>query len=398
MGLKFWKRRKKNKVQDGNKNIEEVLEYLNDQGAYSDTEEFKHQAEHEMLERCEEIIEAMRELEEAKAEYRVVTDYLKDIQKLKDIPQDAQEELRGVAENVAKLNKARDLYLNTSQRISDAQFLQIQQEEKELPNAIRRLETNEAYEATIKRDMNYLEGEKQEWIYCKEEVKEELRRMRIFSYVLFGIFGVFLAVVLTLQTIGNIDTRWIFTLLATAVTVAGFFIYFKQQRDTEQLKQCEANINRAIVLLNKVKFRYVNTKNAVDYACEKYHVHNSKELTYIWEQYMEAVKEKEKYQQTNEDLDYYNSRLIKRLKKYQLYDSKVWLSNPEAIYNDKEMVEVQHNLVVRRQKLRERIEYNAKNIVEMRKDVEHIAAAQKELVPELQEIIDSIDSLSNQTK
>lgn len=398
MGLKFWKRRKKKQIQDGHKNIEDVLEHLSEQGSYSNTEEFQRQAEHEMLGRCEEIIEAMRELEEAKAEYRVVTDYLKDIQKIKGAPEETQEELRGVAENVAKLNKARDLYLNTSKKISDAQFLQIQQEEKELPNAIRRLETNEAYEATIRRDMNYLEGEKQEWIYCREEVKDELRRMRILSYILFGVFGVFLALILTLQSLGNIDTRWIFTLLATAVTVAGFFIYFKQQKDTAQLKQCEANINRAIVLLNKVKFRYVNTKNAVDYACEKYHVNNSKELTYIWEQYMEAVKEKERYQQTNEELEYYNSRLIKRLKKYDLYDSNVWLSNPEAIYNDKEMVEVQHNLVARRQKLRERIEYNAKNIVEMRNDIENIASVQKELVPELQEILDSINSLAKQAK
>ena len=31
-------------------------------------------------------------------------------------------------------------------------------------------------------------------------------------------------------------------------------------------------------------------------------------MTYIWEQYQDAVREKEKYLQTNEELDYYNSR------------------------------------------------------------------------------------------
>ncbi len=46
--------------------------------------------------------------------------------------------------------------------------------------------------------------------------------------------------------------------------------------------------------MNKIKFKYVNTKNAVDYACEKYHVHNSKELTYIWEQYQDAGAVKRK--------------------------------------------------------------------------------------------------------
>ena len=311
--------------------------------------------------------------------------------------QTTQEDLHEVAGNVAKLNKARDQYLNTAQKISDAQFVQMQQEEDEIPDAIRRLEANEAYEAAIRRDMNYLEGEKQAWVYCMEEVKEEMHHLRIFSYVLFGVFIVLMALILVLQGVKNVDTKLMFTLLVSAAAIGGFFLYFRQQRDIDQLKRCEANINGAIILLNKIKFKYVNTKNAVDYACEKYHVHNSKELTYIWEQYQDAVREKEKYLQTNEELDYYNSRLVRRLKDYQLYDAKVWTGNPEAIYNDKEMVEVQHNLIARRQKLRERIEYNTKNILNMRKEVEEIAASQKQMVPELKEIIDSIDSLSSQS-
>ena len=127
--------------------------------------------------------------------------------------------------------------------------------------------------------------------------------------------------------------------------------------------------------MNKIKFKYVNTKNAVDYACEKYHVHIRRN-NHIWEQYQDAVREKEKYLQTNEELDYYNSRLVRRLKDYQLYDAKVWTGNPEAIYNDKEMVEVQHNPIARRQKLRERIEYNTKNILNMRKEVEEISKSE----------------------
>ncbi len=51
-----------------------------------------------MLGRCEEIIEAIRELEEAKSEYRIVTDYLNDIQKIRNIPKETQEDLHEVAE------------------------------------------------------------------------------------------------------------------------------------------------------------------------------------------------------------------------------------------------------------------------------------------------------------
>ena len=122
--MRFWKRRKKAKEQpEAKQNIEDVLEHLNTRGAYTDSAEYKRQGEHEMLGRCEEIIEAIRELEEAKSEYRIVTDYLNDIQKIRNIPKETQEDLHEVAGNVAKLNKARDQYLNTAQKISDAQFV-----------------------------------------------------------------------------------------------------------------------------------------------------------------------------------------------------------------------------------------------------------------------------------
>lgn len=225
--MRFWKRRKKAKEQpEAKQNIEDVLEHLNTRGAYTDSAEYKRQAEHEMLGHCEEIIEAIRELEEAKSEYRIVTDYLM-ISKKSAISQRKHRRICEVAGNVAKLNKARDQYLNTAQKISDAQFVQMQQEEDEIPDAIRRLEANEAYEAAIRRDMNYLEGEKQAWVYCMEEVKEEMHHLRIFSYVLFGVFIVLMAVILVLQGVKNVDTKLMFTLLVSAAAIGGFFLYFR---------------------------------------------------------------------------------------------------------------------------------------------------------------------------
>ena len=77
---------------------------------------------------------------------------------------------------------------------------------------------------TIRRDMNYLEGEKQAWVYCMEEVKEEMHHLRIFSYVLFGVFIVLMAVILVLQGVKNVDTKLMFTLLVSAAAIGGFFL------------------------------------------------------------------------------------------------------------------------------------------------------------------------------
>ena len=109
---------------------------------------------------CSQISEVSKELEEEKAEYRIVSDYLKDIQTLENLPEEDLEEIRSTAEHVQALNRKRDAYQNAEKKISDVQFMQMEQEESKIPDAIVRLRSNEEYQTAVKRDMNYLEGEK----------------------------------------------------------------------------------------------------------------------------------------------------------------------------------------------------------------------------------------------
>ena len=152
-------------------------------------------------------------------------------------------------------------------------------------------------------------------------------------------------------------------------------------------------MNHAIELLNKIKFKYVNVTNAVDYAREKYRVKNSYELNYVWEQYLNEVKEREKFEKTNQDLQYFNDKLVGLLKRYRLYDAEVWFNRSQALVDKNEMVEVKHNLIVRRQKLRSRIEFNSKSIRERRSEIDSILKKQNINTPEIRGIIDSIDHL-----
>jgi hypothetical protein len=55
-------------------------------------------------------------------------------------------------------------------------------------------------------------------------------------------------------------------------------------------------------------------------------------------------------------LEFFNNELIHELKKHGVVDSEIWIYQPTAILDNKEMVEVRHRLNVRRQKLRDRIE------------------------------------------
>ena len=247
----------------------------------------------------------------------------------------------------------------------------MEQEEETLTESIRTLQANEMYQAAVKRDMNYLEGEKNEWAYYREELMEEQKILRKASYVVFGMVLAFLAVILVLHVTLEMDVRILFTILMVAAAASGFFMLYRNQNNTREIKRAEVNMNHAITLLNHTKIKYVNSTNAVDYACEKYHVHNSYELTYLWEQYLEAKREREKFERNSDDL----------------------ISQPNALVDKREMVEIKHELLSRRQKIRASIEYNMDVVLEQKEEIEKLMKEYHEEIPEVREIINSVDRL-----
>lgn len=341
---------------------------------------------------CGQIAEAGKELEEEQAEYRIITDYLNDIELLENLPDEEMTEIRSVAESIENLNHLRDKYKNSEKKISDAQFVQMQREEELIPNAIKRLRDNETYQDAVKKDMNYLEGEKTEWHYNKFELIRQQKLLKNLSFILFALFLVSVVVLLVLQTGFYEDISYIWTIVIFLAAVSGFLIFMKMSSNQTEIKQSEVNMNYAIVLLNKVKFKYVNVTNAVEYAREKYNVKNAYEFNYLWEQYLNEVREREKFRQTNEDLEYFNGKLVRLLNRYRMYDARVWVNQSSALIDKKEMVEVKHNLIVRRQKLRARMEYNAQNIRERKTELDEVLRKEKINTPEIRQIIKSIEN------
>ena len=383
MGL-FRKKRKP-------KYVEEILEYNGIQQPEQQEEAPAPKHKNPAMEYCDQILKASKALDETKQEYRIVTDYLTDIQSIENLPKQEMEEIQEVANHVRLLNESRDAYLNKAKTISDSQYAQMEQLQDQMPDVIKRLKANETYQTTVKRDMQYLEGEREEWRYYKEAMEQESRILR---RVLFGLAGVFIAAVIAIFVLGflmHFDVQMPFL---AAVIVAGALeglLALRLQNDVIDIKKSQANINRAVMLLNKISFKYVNVTNAVDYACEKYHVKNSYELNYIWEQYLEAAQEREKYERNNDELEYFNQKLIRLLHSYHLYDAKIWIYQTQALLDKKEMVEVKHELVVRRQKLRSSMEAQVANIQGAKTEIQKLVKAHPGNEEEIQEILDALD-------
>ena len=109
------------------------------------------QAKRYVVDLCEQMINTAKDLEDAKAEYDLVTSYLTDVQTIEDLKDEEKAPIVECATHVAKLDKERSEFLKTERKLSDTQFAQMQEEEDQLPGIIKRLKSNESYLDAIKK-------------------------------------------------------------------------------------------------------------------------------------------------------------------------------------------------------------------------------------------------------
>lgn len=348
---------------------------------------------HAAVDRCEDLIEQARELEDARSEYRIVTAYLSDVELLQELPEEERRALSETAEQVVALNQDREKYLKKEKKISDAAFREMEREERTMPDTIERFAANEAYLATLERDMGYLENEKVQWEMYGEDYRDSARRLKLLLKVLLGTAVFFVIFALVLQVFFRLSLMGLLVAVCAVIAAAAFFLYIRSMNEEREIEQCDVNRNHAVKLLNKVRIKYVYIKNAVDYTAEKYHVNSSHELLKKWENYQEAVRERTKYQANSEELSFYTEKLQKLLHQHRLYDENVWLQDPEGLTDPRELVEIKHNMIVRRQKLRQRIEYGMDKIKGERAEIERLLDKNPEGRREIEGILGTIERI-----
>jgi hypothetical protein len=339
---------------------------------------------------CEQILECTKQLEDLKTEYQAVTSYMTDIQKIDLIPKEEREQLNEAARKIITSTRERAKYQNKTIKISDSQFKNIAKYEDTMADELKKMKEYEIYQTTIKNDMQYLDGEKGSLNYQIEEIEDKhdyLNKMAIttsiFVILLFGIF-----IILGNLYEANMQIPFLMTIIMALFSA--IYIFINAASNKKEMKLVERKLNRAIVILNKVKIKYINNTNALDYSYQKFMVNSYAELNYLWEQYLKAKEEEKSYRKNTELLEYNNRELITELKIYDIADPDIWIYQAAAILDDKEMVEVRHRLNVRRQKLRERIDYNNKlkdtSIEEIQKLLDQKPESRDEIASMLREL------------
>lgn len=301
---------------------------------------------------------ANKAVEDAKDEYEAVTNSLRDVQIITEIPKEARRELAAAAERIIELSIERENYQKSPNKIPEEQYLKMESYGEDIRDMMKRLDDDEKYAEVIKEDMKVLEGEKGEIRYEIDEIQDKLELYKKLMGWVIGALGA--VVVFTGVNISMWEGQynvWIYGMLAfIGVTLAAIFA--KQQEERKELRYQERKMNRAISLLNKAKVRYVNIRTSIDYQHLKYGVESAYELNHIWGIYLEMKRERELYRNSSKELHDAETELIAILSDFQLLDPRIWVHRSAALLDEREMVEVRHDLNVRRQKLRKNMEYN----------------------------------------
>ena len=314
--------------------------------------------EAELTHHMSQIIDATYEMEDLKREYELVTSYFTDIQRIEQMPDGQRFVLEDDARKILMLEESRRTLKETPRRVPSDKYQLLTRLEPEIPDAIEEMKELESMRGKIKRDLEYLEGEKGALEYQEEDLKEKQLTIRRAAIVLGTLAALSIVTFLWINIQFGTDLIAAGAIIAIIVLIIEFFLVMNHSRIEGERKLAYRKHNRAIVLQYKVKIKWLNNTNHLDYLYAKYEVNSRKELAYNWEQYQLMREEERKLRQSTGDLKVYQEEIISNLQRAGVNDCMVWLQQVVAFVDKREMVEVKHSLNVRRQRLREQMQQN----------------------------------------
>ncbi|MDE5696921.1 MAG: hypothetical protein K2I96_05840 [Lachnospiraceae bacterium] len=353
----------------------------------------KTQREHYVKACMEQMSEASRELDTLGGEYNLVTSYLTDMEEIEAQPDEIKEQLKTCASKILELENSRKKLDKKRRIMKPEDYLRMERIEQYMPEGYTRLKEAEDYQVLVKRDMGRLDGERHAYFYRKNELQNSMQNMKGITFMCVGSM---LFLILMLAIIGaswhlDVSLGYAIAVLIVASTLAFVFVKFHEAQ--RELVKVEKGINKLVLLQNTVKIRYVNNTNLLEYLYVKYNVNSSNELKKLWDKYIEENIHREQEKQMEHDLDINEASLIQLLRSCNIADPNVWLHQAEALVDSKEMVEIRHGLIIRRQKLRKQMEYNAKVAQEAQDEVKDIVAKYPEYAEKILDLVSDYEKV-----
>ncbi|MCI8615842.1 hypothetical protein D7V94_04750 [Parablautia intestinalis] len=336
----------------------------------------------------EQIAEASKELENLQFEYNMVTSYLKDIEEIEALSEEDAAELKDCARKIDNLERQQTGYEERKNRMDEETFRELERMEDEFEEGYEKLTEAEEYQDLVKRDLRKLDGERQAYYYRRSELRRIIADTKSMTIVCTVAVILCILILFVLQFGFRMDTKPGYLAAAAVGAIAITIIFIKHNDSIKELSQVENGINRIISLQNTVKIRYVNNTHLLEYLYFKYNVSSAAELGKNWKRYVKEKEERHNYQIAVRELDECHKELVEILRFHKIMDPMIWLHQVPALIDKKEMVEVRHSLIIRRQSLRKRMDYNKEVIAgKAQAEVKDLVDTYPEYAKEILEIV-----------
>ena len=308
----------------------------------------------------EQMAEASKELETLGGEYNLVTSYLTDMEEIEALPPEIKEQLSNMAKQLVELEDSHKKKKERKNIMPEEQYQHMERIAEYMPEGYEKLKKTEEYQVLVKRDLNRLEGEKQAYYFRKNELQNGQKNMKGMTAICVGSMVFLMMLLAILGVTFKLDVTMGYLIAVLIAAGALTLVYVKHGDSEKELARVNKAINKIVLLQNTVKIRYVNNTNLLEYLYIKYDVDSASDLKKLWAKYEEETKQREEERQLQNDMDFNQAALVRLLRKCKIQDPNIWLHQAVALYDNKEMVEIRHGLIIRRQKLRKQMEYNAK--------------------------------------
>ncbi len=311
----------------------------------------------------EQIAEASKEMDLLTGEYSLVTSYLMDIEEIEALPGAEREEVKKIAHRLAALEQEREQYKDRKRLISDAEYYRMRKQENEISQGIEKIKKEEKYNVLVKQDLQRLDRERHAYQFRREELETMQLNLRGMALIFLTALVICIVMLLVLQFVFEMNTYAGYFLAVLAAAIAVTVLCVKYLDANKEAARVENAINRLIQLQNKVKIRYVNNVNLLDYLYIKYNTDSGAKLEKSWQNYLQEKEERKQFAEAEAKADYYGRQLVEKLSHFRVSDPARWVHQSGALLDKREMVEIRHDLILRRQALRKQLDYN-KNVAE----------------------------------
>lgn len=335
----------------------------------------------------EAIKEAKSQCGDIKFEYGQVTSYLKDIQLMDQAPEEEKEKLLTAAQLILELTRERKKLQKREYKFTDGQRRALENYEELVGNDIKKLLEYEDFQMKIKSDLRQLTSEKNLLMADKKDIIRRQRFLKTVGKCLTALLIATGAMLAALKLCFKVDIALPFVATVAAAFVIAVLILNEARKNRIDMVITEKKCNRAIFLSNRVKIKYVNNVRTLDYMYHKYQVRNATELDFVYNQYVRAKREWAKQRESSIRINESNQIVLSELRRLGVKDCDIWLGQIAALVDPKEMVEVRHDLNVRRQKLREQLDYNTGVMEECLAEMEKIRDMKPEYAVEVEKIL-----------